>query len=187
MGTSIGYCRVSTTDQDLTAQEQAVTAEGVTKIFREYASGAKQDRPELAKMFEYAREGDTIVVSKLDRLARSTAHLLQIIEELKNRGIAFKALNVSGLDTSTATGELMVTMLGAVAQFERTMMKERQREGIALAKQRGVYRGRKPTAQAKADEVFKLLDQGMPKAQIAKKLGIGRSSLYRILEQREKI
>jgi len=124
--------------------------------------------------------GDTLVVTKLDRLARSTAHLLQIVETLERKGAALCILDLS-IDTSTATGRLMLTMIGAIATFEREMMLERQREGIAKAKAAGKYKGRAPTARAKASQVHALQAEGVGPAEIARRLGIGRSSVYRML------
>lgn len=181
---TIGYARVSTTDQNLEAQLEQLSAAGCSKVYQEKASGVKVDRPELAKMIEYARQGDTVIVCKLDRIARSTKHLLQIVEDLQTKGVTFKALNID-LDTSTATGKLMLTMLGAIATFEREMMLERQLEGIAQAKQAGAYKGRKPTAKAQAAKVIELLSQKMTKQAVADTLKIGVASVYRIVKEAE--
>ena len=179
----IGYARVSTTDQNLGAQLQQLQAAGCDKVYQEKASGAKVDRPELAAMLDYARQGDCIVVPKLDRIARSTKHLLQIVEDLQTKGVTFKALNID-LDTSNATGKLMLTMLGAIATFEREMMLERQLEGIAQAKLAGAYKGRKPTAKAQAAKVMELLQQpNMTKQAVADTLKIGVASVYRIVKE----
>lgn len=177
---AIGYARVSTIDQNLQAQLEALAAAACEKIYQEKESGAKKDRPELAIMMDYVREGDTVVVTKLDRLARDTFHLLSIVEQLTAKGVALRILNM-GLDTSTPNGKLMLTMLAAIATFERELLKERQQEGIAIAKRNGVYKGRKPTAQAKGEEVKALAAQGMTKAEIARTLKMGESSVYRIL------
>lgn len=181
---TIGYARVSTTDQNLEGQLVQLKAVGCDKIFQEKESGVKVDRPELAAMLDYARQGDCIVVPKLDRIARSTKHLLQIVEDLQAKGVTFKALNID-LDTSTATGKLMLTMLGAIATFEREMMLERQLEGIAQAKQAGAYKGRKPTAKAQAAKVMELLSQKMTKQAVADTLKIGVASVYRIVKDEE--
>jgi DNA invertase Pin-like site-specific DNA recombinase len=132
-------------------------------------------------MLDYVREGDSVVVCKLDRIARSTKHLLDIVDLLTAKGVAFKVLNIN-LDTSTPTGKLMLTMLGAIATFEREMMLERQKEGIVKAKEQGKYTGRKPTAQATTSEVIELLKTGMTKQAIADKLEIGVASVYRIMK-----
>lgn len=121
------------------------------------------------------------MVTKLDRLARNTRHLLEISEYLQHKQVALKIVNL-GIDTQTPTGKLMLTMIGAIATFERELMLERQAEGIELAKQRGVYKGRKPTAMAKRDDVFILLDKGLAKAEIARQTGISLSSVQRIIK-----
>ena len=179
---TIGYARVSTTDQHLDAQLTQLQGVGCDKVYQEKASGAKEDRPELAAMLDYARQGDTVVVCKLDRIARSTKHLLNIVEGLQDKGVTFRVLNID-LNTSTATGKLMLTMLGAIATFEREMMLERQLEGIAQAKQAGVYQGRKPTAKAQAKQVLELLAQGKTKQAVADTLNIGVASVYRIAKE----
>lgn len=176
---TVGYARVSTIDQGLTAQIEQLQAAGCERIYQEKASGAKQDRPELSALLDYVRDGDTVICSKLDRIARSTKHLLEIVEGLERKKVAFKVLNIN-LDTSTPTGKLMLSMLAAIGQFEREMMLERQREGIRLAKEAGVYRGRKATARAKKEEILKLLAQGKTKQAVADDLGIGVASVYRI-------
>tara|TARA_R110002012_G_scaffold306515_1_gene511284 strand:- start:151 stop:552 length:402 start_codon:yes stop_codon:yes gene_type:complete len=130
----------------------------------------------------YAREGDILVVTKLDRLARSVRNLGEIVEELEGKGVGLRVLDL-GLDTTNATGKLMLNVLGAVAQFEREMMLERQREGIARAKAEGKYRGRVPTAQLKKPEIKSLLATGATKRDVARKLGISERSIYRILGQ----
>ena len=184
MSPFIGYARVSTTDQNLEAQLEQLKAAGCTKIFQEKVSGAKRDRPELTRLLEHIREGDTVAVCKLDRIARSTRHLLEIVDELRAKGVAFRVLNMN-LDTSTATGQLMLELLAAIGQFERSMLLERQAEGIEQAKLKGIYKGRQPTAQKKAGEVKRLLAEGVPKLEIAKRLGIGKSSVYRIAGEKK--
>ena len=179
---TIGYARVSTEGQELTAQLEQLQAAGVDKTFKEKASGVKQDRPELKAMLDHLREGDTVIVCKLDRIARSTKHLLEIVEALEAKKVAFKVLNIN-LDTSTPTGKLMLSMLAAIGQFEREMMLERQREGIRIAKEAGAYKGRKPTARGKAARVMELISQGKTKQAVADELGIGVASVYRILKK----
>ncbi len=178
----IGYARVNTTDQDLDVQLETLKQAGATRIYREKISGVKKGRPELVAMLDYVRDEDTVIVTKLDRIARSTKHLLEIVDQLQDKGVSFKVLNID-LDTSTPTGKLMLTMLGAIATFEREMMLERQAEGIAIAKQKGKYKGRKPTAKAKAPQVFGLLAQGLTKQAIAIQLGIGVASVYRVIKE----
>ena len=132
---------------------------------------------------DYVRDGDTLLVTKPDRLARSTADLLAIVERLESKGVGLVVLSMGGqrIDTRTATGKLMLTMLGAIAAFERDLMLERQREGIAKAKSEGKYRGRAPTARRLADQVRELKAKGIPPTQIAQQLKIGRASVYRVL------
>ena len=178
----IGYARTSTVDQvaGFDAQLSALAAEGCERVFKEQVSSVAE-RKELDEAIRFARSGDTFVVTRLDRLARNTQHLLGIVQGLEVKGVSLKVLNL-GLDTSTPTGKLMLTMLGAVGQFEREIMLERQREGVAKAKAEGKYKGRKPTAQAKKDDVLALVAQGMTKEAVAKQLGIGVASVYRILK-----
>lgn len=175
---TVGYARVSTTGQSLDTQLEALS--GCEKIFREKISGAKDDRPELQAMLEFVREGDVVQVTKLDRLARNTRHLLEVSEYLQGKGVALNILNI-GINTATPTGKLMLTMIGAIATFEREMMLERQAEGIALAKLKGKYKGRKATARSKALEVIELLEKGLNKPEISHQLGIGITSIYRIV------
>ncbi|MDO6732884.1 recombinase family protein [Marinovum sp. 2_MG-2023] len=181
----VGYARTSTLDQTagLEAQQRDLEAAGCGRLFSEHVSSVDQsDRRELAEAMRFIREGDTLVVTKLDRLARSTRHLLDIVEELDGRKASLRILNLN-LDTATPTGRLMLTMVGAVAQFEREIMLERQREGIAKAKAEGKYKGRKPTAREKSDQVEQLRAEGIGPTEIAKRLGIGRASVYRILAE----
>jgi DNA invertase Pin-like site-specific DNA recombinase len=177
---TIGYARCSTLLQKLDAQLDQLHSAGVEKIFQEKASGVDANREELARMLDYVREGDAVVCCKIDRIARSTQHLLEIVDRLEKKGVAFRVLNIN-LDTSTPTGKLMLTMLGAIATFERELMLERQREGIQKAKQRGAYKGRKPTAREKSGEVLRLVAEGRKKVDVAKELGIGIASVHRIV------
>jgi DNA invertase Pin-like site-specific DNA recombinase len=181
----IGYARTSTVEQEagLEAQERDLKVAGCGKLFAERVSSvAKREKLEAA--LEFARQGDTLVVTKLDRLARSVSDMLSIVARLEAKEVALRVLSMGGqtLDTSTATGKLMLTMLGAVAEFERGLMLERQREGIAKAKAEGKYQGRAPTAMRQADEVMRLKAEGVRPVDIARQLGIGRASVYRILE-----
>lgn len=133
---------------------------------------------------DYCRDGDTLVVTKLDRLARSARHLSELVDQLEVKGVTLRILNFGGdaMDTRGATGRLMLNMFAAMAQFEREMMLERQREGIAKGKVDGKYKGRKPTARLKADDAVRMFRNGKRVAHIAKELGIGRGSVYRALE-----
>lgn len=177
----IGYARVSTEGQELTVQLEQLNDAGVDKVFKEKASGVKQNRPQLATMLDHLREGDTVVICKLDRIARSTRHLLEIVETLDKKQVSFKVLNIN-LDTATSTGRLMLSMLAAIGQFEREMMLERQREGIRIAKEAGAYKGRKPTAKNQATRVMELISLGKTKQAVADEIGIGVASVYRILK-----
>lgn len=182
MGAIVGYARTSTVEQvaGLEAQRRDLEAAGVTKLFSERVSSVAQ-RPELQRALDYIREGDVFVVTKLDRLARSVADLVDITRSIQAKGAALRILALN-LDTTTPTGTLMLNLLGSVAQFERELMLERQREGIAKAKSEGKYKGRAPTAKAKSSEVLDLHRSGVGPVEIARRLRIGRSSVYRILE-----
>ncbi|SFA96520.1 Site-specific DNA recombinase [Poseidonocella pacifica] len=179
----IGYARTSTLDQKagLEAQRRDLTSARCEKIFEEQVSSVNvEQRVKLDAAIDFCRAGDVLVVTKLDRLARSVAHLVTITETLAEKGVALRILD-GAIDTGTPNGRLMLNMLASIAQFEREIMLERQREGIAKAKADGKYKGRKATAMARADEVKKLADEGMPSLKIAETLGIGKSSVYRIL------
>jgi DNA invertase Pin-like site-specific DNA recombinase len=177
----IGYARTSTFEQDagLADQVRELQAAGCEKIFQEQVSSVAQ-RPQLEVALDFIREGDTFVVTKLDRLARSVVHLGDLVQRIEAKG-AQLAILAMGLDTSTATGKLMLNVIGSVAQFEREMMLERQRAGIATAKAEGRYKGRKPTARAKTDEILSLKADGVRPDEIARRLGISRASVYRCL------
>ena len=179
----IGYARTSTTDQlaGFEAQQRDLAAVGVERVFSEQVSSVGE-RAQLKAALEFAREDDTLVVTKLDRLARSVGSLIQITEILEAKKVALRILNV-GIDTGTSTGRLMLTMLGAVAEFERSIMLERQREGIAKAKAEGRFKGRVPVARRKAKDVAALAALGVAKQDIAARLGISRASVYRVLAE----
>jgi DNA invertase Pin-like site-specific DNA recombinase len=178
---NIGYARTSTIEQQAgyEAQLRDLEAAGCEKVFSEQVSSIGQ-REQLEAALDFVRSGDTLVVTKLDRLARSTADLLKIEEQLRAKGAALMVLDLE-LDTSSATGNLLFTMVAAIGAFERELMLERQREGIAKAKAEGKYKGRAPTARAKTDQVLEMKSKGIGASQIAKELGIGRASVYRIL------
>jgi DNA invertase Pin-like site-specific DNA recombinase len=180
-GMIIGYARTSTLDQaaGLEAQLRDLEAAGAKKVFQEQTSSIG-NRPQLAAALEYVREGDTLIATRLDRLARSTAHLLEIVQTLERKGVALRVLDLS-IDTSTATGRLLVTLIAGIAQFERELMLERQRIGIAKAKAEGRYKGRAPTARAKLDQIRALKAEGVGASEIARRLRIGRASVYRLL------
>jgi DNA invertase Pin-like site-specific DNA recombinase len=182
----IGYARTSTTDQTagLTGQERDLKAAGAERIFSEQVSSVAS-RAKLSECLAFLRDGDVLAVTKPDRLARSTAELLTIEADLTKRGIGLIVLSMGGerLDTRNPISKLMLTILAGVAAWEREIMLERQREGIAKAKAAGKYRGRKPTARAKCDDAVRLFQEGKRVAEIAKALGVGRGSVYRALEQ----
>lgn len=179
----IGYARTSTVEQvaGLDAQRRDLEAAGCKKVFEEQVSSVDvRARAGLADALEFIREGDTLVITKLDRLARSVAHLMEVLATISGKGASLRVLDMS-MDTATPNGKLMLTILGGVAEFEREIMLERQREGIAKAKTAGKYKGRKATAREKTEEVWALHRQGIGGSEIAKRAGIGRASVYRIL------
>lgn len=153
------------------------------KLFTEQTSALAQNRQQLDAAIDFAREGDMFVVSKPDRLARSVPHLLAIVRRLQAKRVGLIVLSMGGqrVDTSSPTGKLMLTMLAAVAEFERDLMLERQAEGITKAKAAGKYKGRVPTARKHADEVLRLKSDGLRPYLIARRVGISRASVYRIL------
>lgn len=179
----VGYARTSTLEQvaGFEAQLRDLKAAGCTKLFQEQVSSVAK-RQQLEAVLEYLREGDTLIVTKLDRLARNVAHLGQLVAILKDKGVNLRVLDL-GLDTGTPTGELILNMMGAVAQFERQMMLERQREGIAKAKADGKYKGRAPTAMKQASRVHELAAKGVQRAEIALRLGVSERSVYRTLSK----
>jgi DNA invertase Pin-like site-specific DNA recombinase len=179
----IGYARTSTLDQKagLEAQERDLMHAGCERLFIEQVSSVDiVARIKLAEVLDFVREGDVLVVTKLDRLARSVAHLLDVLRALNEKGASLVILGM-GIDTATPTGKLMLTVLGGIAEFERGIMLERQREGIAKAKALGKYKGRKPTAIARSAEVLQMRAEGIGASEIAKRLDLGRASVYRIL------
>jgi DNA invertase Pin-like site-specific DNA recombinase len=180
-GQVIGYARTSTLDQvaGFEAQIAELKAAGVTKLFKEQVSSVTE-RPQLEAALDYLREGDTLIVTKLDRLARSVKHLGEIVETLEAKSVSLKVQSIA-LDTGTSTGKLMLNVLGSVAQFEREMMLERQKEGIAKAKADGRYNGRPKTYDSA--EVKKLIAEGAKVKEIQKQLGISRASIYRLLKE----
>ena len=180
----IGYARVSTVEQDagFEAQERDLKAAGVQRMFSERTSAVGQ-RKALEEALDFAREGDAIVVTKLDRLARSVADLVRIVERLTKKGVGLRILAM-GVDTATPTGKLVLNVLGTIGQFEREVMLERQREGIAKAAAEGKYKGRKPTARAKSADIIKLAGEGMKREDIASRLNVGVASVYRALAER---
>jgi DNA invertase Pin-like site-specific DNA recombinase len=180
----VGYARTSTAEQraGLDAQERDLQAAGAERVFKEQVSSVAQ-RAVLKECLGFLREGDVLTVTRPDRLARSTAELLAIVADLSKRSVGLVVLSMGGerLDTRNPTSKLMLTILGGVATWEREIMLERQREGIAKAKADGKYKGRAPTARRQADDVLRLKADGVGPAEIARRLGISRMSVYRVL------
>ncbi len=181
--TKIGYARVSTADQDTSIQVEALKAAGCDVIRQEKASGTTTEgRGELATVLDFLQAGDVLVVTRIDRLARSINDLLHIVTVIKGKGATIKATE-QPFDTGDIYGELTFNLLGVFADFETKLRRERQMEGIAKAKAEGVYKGRKATIDAAA--IRQMRDEGMGATAIAKALGIGRASVYRILDAAE--
>jgi DNA invertase Pin-like site-specific DNA recombinase len=182
----IGYSRTSTADQvyGLDAQDRDLVAAGCEKLFSEQVSSTSR-REQLEAALEFSREGDTLVVTRVDRMSRGVADLLGIIERLDKRGVGLRILSFGGglFDTTNATSKLIITILAATANWELSINRERQLEGVLRARLDGKYKGRQPTARAKADQVIELHRQGNGAGAIAKHLGISRASVYRILAE----
>lgn len=180
----VGYCRTSTIDQKAgyEAQLRDLEANGCEKVFSEQVSSVNSNRPELERAIDFVREADVLVVTRLDRLARSVGDLHRIVGRLEAKKVGLKILNMN-VDTTTPTGRLMLNMLGSIAQFERELMLERQREGIAKAKAEHKFKGRAPTARRKTSDVVSMHRAGKKPTEIAEALGVGRSSVYRILAE----
>ncbi|SEP42913.1 recombinase family protein [Nitrosovibrio sp. Nv6] len=175
----IGYARVSTQDQDLALQIDALTKEGCEKIFQEKASGAQRDRPELKAALSYMREGDILIVWKLDRLARSMKQLIETVEDFERRGIGLKSLQ-DPVDTSSASGKLVFHIFAALAEFERGVIRDRTNAGLKSARERGRIGGRPRLLSNRDLQVAKALlkDPAITVAEVAKRLGVSISTLY---------
>ena len=180
----IGYARVSKKDQDLALQQDALKSTGCERIYIEKASGAQRERPELNAALAYLRPGDTLVVWKLDRLARSIKQLIGTVEDLESKGIGFKSLTES-IDTTSPGGKLIFHIFASLAEFERSIIQERTIAGLEAARARGRIGGRPKRLNDKDIEVAKLLlaDQDIPVLEIAKRLGVSKSTLYRYLPE----
>ena len=179
-GARIGYVRVSTVTQTLDQQETALTAAGVTKTFSDTMSGARDDRPGLAALMEYVREGDTVVVWKLDRLGRNTLHILETVKVLTNRGVTLVSTS-DGIDSSTAAGRMMIGVLGSLAEYERELIKERTALKRASSRANGTRFGR-PHKVNDAEHIItarRMKADGHTAKDIAKFLGVSRATLYR--------
>lgn len=174
----VGYARVSTSDQSLAIQLEALTAAGCEKVFSEKQSGTTASRPELQACLEFVRERDVLLVTRLDRFARSSVDLHNMIDRLSSKGVGFRCVEQGGIDTTSIHGQLMLGVLGAVAQFETNLRAERQREGVEAAKARGAYKGSK--ARIDPVRVREMLSRGMGPGEVAKLLGINRATVYRL-------
>jgi DNA invertase Pin-like site-specific DNA recombinase len=188
-GQIVGYARVSSVDQDTARQLEALKALGVHRLFEDRASGKDMNRPNLEEAMKYVRAGDTLAVHSLDRLARNLVDLLRVVDELTGKGVTImflkENLTFSNSDNNH-TSKLMLQMLGAFAQFERSLIRERQREGIAIAKKLGAFKGRKHALNEEQVKELVALDtknHGKNRTALAKQFGISRNSLYRYLEK----
>ena len=181
-GQRIGYARVSTTDQNTSVQEQQLKDAGCSKVFTEQASGTSAaHRDQLAAALEYAREGDTLVVTRLDRLARSQADLHQLLNDLSNRSIGFECTEQPEVNTTGPMGKLLLGVLGAVAEFETGLRRERQMEGIAKAKAAGKYKGGQPIKTEKVKKLKQLIDNGTSISAAAREVGMSRVTAHKYL------
>ena len=183
----IAYARVSTDDQNLDRQLETLKTYCPDKIFTDHLSGKNLERPGFQQMMDYVREGDIIYVASMDRMARNLDDLLSTTKLLQSKGITVHFLKENiclnpGTETSSMS-KLIMSIMGAVAEFERSLIRERQREGILLAKARGVYKGRKPIDTDKMQEARKLIDEGFTKTKVCEKLHISRQTLYKYLKQ----
>lgn len=173
----VGYARVSTTGQSLDVQLGELAGHGCERIFEDKATGTNRERAGLIEMMGFVREGDTIVVSRLDRFARSLSDLFELLDQAASKGVAFQCIH-QNIDTSSSTGKLTLAILGAVAEFENDLRRERQREGIAKAKANGIYKGRKATVSV--ERVKELMANGTGISEIARQLGCHRQTIYRL-------
>jgi len=184
-GRTLGYARVSTAEQTAALQQDALRAAGCQRIWSDTASGTRTDRPQLAAVFDQLRAGDTLVVSRLDRLGRSLPHLIETIRDLQVRGVGFKSVQ-ENIDTTTPGGRLVFHVFGALASFERELIQERTLAGLAAARERGRLGGR-PTAlsPAKLKQARKMIEEKTPVTEVAQVLGVSRATLYRHVVQVE--
>lgn len=184
---NIAYVRVSTEEQNEARQLEALKKYDIEKWFTEKVSGKNTNRPQLQAMIEFAREGDTIYIHDFSRLARSTKDLLDIVEQMTAKGIHLVS-NKESIDTSTPQGKLMLTMIGAIAEFERTNLLERQREGIAIAKRKGVYKGRKTTNIPNFNLHYqRYMNREISKSKLAAELNISRPTLDKLIMEHESV
>lgn len=188
MGKTVAYIRVSSTGQNLSAQREAVRNAGAEKVFEEKLSGAEMDRPKLKACLEYLREGDTLIVTKADRIARSSRHLFNLLHDLTEKGVSVQFLDQPQLNTGDKYGKFMLTVLAGVAELERELIRERQAAGIEDAQKRGVKFGRKPKVTDETAKLVKRLrDEGLSVPDIANQVGLKRSSVYNALKLAETV
>lgn len=183
----VGCARVSSVEQNLDRQLVQLKAENVETVFVDKISGKDLDRPGFSSMMEYVNEGDTLVICSMDRLARSLMDLLNVTRTLQAKGVTVRflkeKLELSSSRETSAISKFLMAMMGAVAEFERSLIRERQQQGIALAKARGVYKGRKPIDDERLAEAKRRIASGIPKTKVAKELKIGRTTLYKYLKE----
>lgn len=184
MSTLIGYARVSTADQSLDMQIDSLKKAGCHQVFTDVASAVKSVRPGLEKALAYLREGDTLVVWKIDRLGRSLAHLVQTVDQLRERGVAFRSLTDAGLDTTTRNGKLLFNLFATLAEFERDLIRERTKAGLATAAAKGRRGGRRPViTSAKLERALRLIrDKNLSVREAAAVIGVGKTALYEALK-----
>ena len=179
---TVGYARVSSTGQDLAVQLEKLESAGCDKVFKEKRSGVDAGRPELKRCLEYLREGDTLLVSKIDRLARSTSDLYRIVSQLADKGVSFKVIDDPSIDTSSRTGKLIMGILALIAEFENDIRRERQMDGIKKAHERGTRFGRKPLLVPETiRQVRKLRKSGKTVPEIMRQTSLSKASVYRAL------
>ena len=180
----IGYIRISTTDQNTARQELLMEQLGVDEVYIDRMSGKNTNRPELQKMMEYVRRGDTVIVESISRFARNTRDLLELAEQLSSKGVEFVSKK-EAIDTTTPTGKCMLTVFGAVAELEREYILQRQREGIAIAKANGVYKGRKPIQPPDFEKVMaRWQRREITAAEAMRQMGMSKSTFYRRVKGR---
>ncbi len=187
MNLNIAYIRVSTVEQNEARQVEAMKQYKIDKVYQEKVSAKNTDRPKLQEMLDFAREGDTIYVADFSRLARSTKDLLELVELLESKGVQLVSIK-ENIDTSTATGRLMLKMISAINDFERENMLERQREGIAIAKAEGKYKGRKEVAIQDFEKHYqRYMNREVSKSQLAKELGVSRPTLDKLIKEHQQV